>query len=226
MVKCDGVGLHSFCVVCVQRQIVLDGNGRFMESGADGSEGATRCIMTRACQGVFPEGTQDRVRRIGSRRVAERIEVEKTVFATGVSGYWRCPQCVTLSAWDGADEVTQFRCGNEQCGRMSCILCQMETHDGMVCHPLDLPRVPRVLTANTPLPCPGCGLRVPRGSSGCNLVTCPCLQVAMCALCGVDVSGSGYHHFSPYVGDEEVVDGRYVDLCPLFERWASRRHWA
>ena len=234
MVRCNGVGLHLFCVPCVQRRIVLDDLQRRVASDvawdASLGEHETPCVFGRACEGVFSQEIKDAAWMKARKRVAERLEAEERIHASGLQGLWKCPFCWQLSRCGSVEGETEFWCRNEWCQRTSCRRCRKEAHRGTSCNPVFLPmREPKSRMADDPdepLPCPGCGLRVPRGGSGCNLITCPCMRVVLCGLCGEDVTYQGYAHFSPYVADEDVDDGRYVGLCPLFQSWASRRGWA
>ncbi len=213
MVKCNGVGLHIFCIPCARRQVELDAtNGR----------AETHCILTRACEGMFSHATRDRVLTEVDKRYVEREEFEREIYAAGLEGFWRCPFCDFGAVCEEVEGETTFWCRNEPCQRTSCRLCQREAHGGALCSGTGTGAAKGVWLGQARVRCPGCGRQLCREAgpnAGYNLKYCSCrTYMPVCLICGGDLKAEGTLHFG-YFHKEQIPAG--VQGCAMYE-WPNR----
>jgi TRIAD3 protein (E3 ubiquitin-protein ligase RNF216) len=175
-VECTGKVPHRLCADCVCKQMEVDVSNGKVEM---------HCMMGRACGGVYPSKTRERVLEDGSRRRAEREECRREVEAAGLEGFWRCPFCDFGAIFEPVEGDGEFWCRNEECLRTSCRRCGREGHGGADCDEVVAVEVPAGMVR-----CPKCR-RVCVRESGCNFLQCSCLTF-FCALCGEEAS---YSHF-------------------------------
>lgn len=114
-----------------------------------------------------------------------------------------------------ANEDREFRCQNENCGIVSCRLCNLETHVPLSCEEKAKDKginarhaVEEAMTEALVRTCNKCKNKFVK-DVGCNKMTCPTCGTHMCYVCKQTVTN--YNHFS----DSAHPSPAAANKCPL-----------
>lgn len=205
-VKCTERVAHSFCVDCVWKQIELD---------ARKGKSETSCLTGRMCEGIFSHKSRHGVLTEVDRRRVEREDLERSIYAAGLEGFWNCPFCDFGAICEEIEGETEFWCRNPDCQQTSCKKCQREAHPGRLCD--GGVETEATKPSGGMIRCPACGRPLSRsihGEEGRNVVYCPCqIYMPVCMWCGADLREEHLDHFE-YMYEEQGPHG--VRSCAMY----------
>ena len=209
---CDGDTMHYFCLECAKRNADNEiGNMRYKLT----------CMSGDVCTASFSGNERRRFLDEKALSALDRIELQAAIKEAGVEIVW-CPFCEFGASCPPVYIDKEFRCQGPDCGKVSCRICQNESHTPFTCdewknetqtneqHILEEARTAAFLKK-----CPKCNVPIIK-EDGCNKLRCPCGGI-MCDYCGKEITSIGYSHFRTDHGDKE--DQR----CPTNDDFDTRR---
>ena len=144
----------------------------------------------------------------------------------------RCPQLILtksqslvsplISARQLLNNRNRFRCNAPTCSRISCRICNKDTHIPLTCeqakkengiserHVLEEAMSQALMKA-----CPRCAKQIVK-EDGCNKIKCPC-GCTLCDCCGKDITLEGYHHFDSNVNPVGGGPSTRQKKCPVYD---------
>lgn len=210
---CDGDTMHYFCLDCAKRN-------------ADNEIGNMRhkltCMSGDVCTASFSGNERRRFLDEKTLLALDRIELQAAIKEAGVEIVW-CPFCEFGASCPPVSIDKEFRCQGTDCGKVSCRICQNESHTPFTCdewkretqtneqHILEEARTAALLKK-----CPKCNVPIIK-EDGCNRLRCPCGGI-MCDYCGKEITSTGYSHFRNDYGDKEDDQ-----KCPADDDFDTRR---
>ena len=224
MTQCtDG---HLFCKSCVRRCV---------EEAIGSRKPQLKCVAAtneRACLGTFP---MSEIRKIvdektmsAYERLVQEMEIEKALRihdaddgdARGGSQFVSCPFCPFGAEMETTPEEDKlFRCQNPDCMKLSCRLCQKESHIPLTCKEADRDgvialqhRVEEAMTEALLRQCPKCQRRFLK-EDGCNKMICSC-GTMICYICRKVIKG--YDHFNSNTNRTDT-HMQQTGNCPLWD---------
>jgi TRIAD3 protein (E3 ubiquitin-protein ligase RNF216) len=124
MTHCGGDECHFFCLVCAHSNAANEiGLGRYKIKCMDGS----------GCQAEFPHDEKLRFLNDKEMGALDRNQRETELHMAGLDDLVRCPFCDFAAICPAVEVDREFRCLNAECERVSCRLCQQDTHIPLSC---------------------------------------------------------------------------------------------
>lgn len=207
---CDGPEPHFFCFSCALRNANNEiGLGRHQLLCMDGS----------GCKAHFSRTERNRFLEPKLLSKLERSEQQAELKNAGLPNLASCPFCDFAAICSPVEVDREFRCYNPDCGRVSCRLCNLDTHIPLSCeefkkenglserHVLEEARSAALIRQ-----CPRCKTATIK-EAGCNKVVCTC-GGTICDFCGKDITNEGYNHFSDTVRGGRWLEGK---KCPTYD---------
>jgi len=213
MVHCDGETLHWFCRGCAKRNAEVEiGKSKY----------ELNCMSTDKCSGGFSIDQRAQFLDENTRVALERNEQEANLRLAGIENLESCPFCPFAAEYPPVEVDREFRCQADDCERVSCRLCKLESHIPKSCEEnakengLSIRRqIEEAMSAAMIRKCNKCGTPFVK-EEGCNKMTCTrngCRNI-QCYVCS---KSCDYNHFN------DPSRGGKLGNCPLFES-AEQRH--
>ncbi|KAL8968215.1 MAG: hypothetical protein Q9183_002567 [Haloplaca sp. 2 TL-2023] len=213
---CSGDDPHPFCFDCAtQNADTQIGLSRYTLSCMDGS----------GCQATFSRG--ERARFLDAKKIdkLERLQQQTELRQADLANLETCPWCDFAAICPPIEVDREFRCGNEECEKISCRKCRLVTHVPLTCeefkkdnglserHVIEEARTQALI--RTCIKCKQSVIKM----SGCNMMHCSC-GATLCDVCGKDISKDNYLHFSDSTTVASFIPGK--KRCPKFDREGDR----
>jgi len=213
MIHCNSdFETHWFCRGCAKKT-------------AEGIIGESKyqliCMSMDGCDATFSRGQREMFLTETDTMALDRNESEQMLRDLGIENLASCPFCPFAAECPPIEEDRLFRCLNEDCERVSCRLCNLESHIPKTCEEfakengLSIRRqIEEAMSAALIRKCNKCGTPFVK-DEGCNKMTCTrggCYNV-QCYVCS---KSCGYDHF-----DDRNRGGKPGN-CPLFESVQAR----
>ncbi|VBB84173.1 Putative E3 ubiquitin-protein ligase [Podospora comata] len=212
MVHCNAETVHFFCRECAKRMA---------ETQVGISKYQLDCMSTDGCEGTFSKSQKD-LFLDGKLTVAlDRIEQEAVLRLAGIESLETCPFCPYAAEYPPVEVDKEFRCISEECGRVSCRLCRLETHTPKTCQEVAREsghsarrEIEEAMSAAMIRTCNKCKTPFIK-ENGCNKMTCTrkgCGNI-QCYVCS---KSCDYSHF------DEPARGGKPGNCRLFDETEER----
>ncbi|KAH8593523.1 hypothetical protein B0O99DRAFT_215494 [Bisporella sp. PMI_857] len=213
MVHCDNdEELHFFCRDCAQRNAETEiGNSRY----------ELKCMDTSGCVAGFSMEQRSLFLDAKTTIALERIHQETELRMAGIENLASCPFCTYAAEYPPVEVNTEFRCQKPDCKKVSCRLCNLESHVPKSCEEnakengLSVRRqIEEAMSEALIRRCNKCQTPFVK-TDGCNKISCTakgCGNV-QCYICSANCTGpNGYSHFNdPHRGGKPTN-------CPLFDQ--------
>lgn len=209
---CNGDCPHFLCFGCLQQYADTEiGNQRYR----------LNCLHDSGCTATYSRNERERALDGKTFDTLERLQQQAELKAANVAGLETCPFCDFAAICPSVRVDKEFRCRNPECERVSCRLCQKDSHVPMSCKEYkeslgvdERHAVEEAMTKALLKTCPKCEKQVLK-QDGCNKIVCMCGGI-LCDYCGKDISKDGYNHF----GGGGVFTSK---KCPTHDNFHERR---
>lgn len=124
MISCNGDTVHFYCSDCPRQQI---------ETEMGQSRCRPKCFGVDDCNGTF---SRRHLQQVLSEKTFERLEHMQQLEdlkAAGLDFLSECPFCDFKMECPPVEIDKEFRCQNRKCSKISCRLCQKESHIPLSC---------------------------------------------------------------------------------------------
>jgi TRIAD3 protein (E3 ubiquitin-protein ligase RNF216) len=208
MVHCDNEDLlHWFCRSCAKQTAETEiGNSKY----------ELKCMSMDGCKFGFSNEQKSQFLDEKALIALDRNEQEANLRMAGIENLASCPFCPFAAEYPPVEEDRLFYCQNQDCEKVSCRLCKLESHIPKTCEEnakdngLSVRRqIEEAMSAALIRKCNKCGTPFVK-EEGCNKMTCTrggCYNV-QCYVCSKSCS---YDHFN------DRSRGGKPGNCPLFE---------
>ncbi|KAG6856665.1 hypothetical protein H0H87_002042 [Tephrocybe sp. NHM501043] len=171
------------------------------ESDGESHDPKIKCMDQSNCSALFPESQLRRILPKKMMDLYERVKQKKEVAEAGLEGLEECPFCEWGCVVDRSfEEEKLLKCGNVECGRVSCRGCKKDDHLPKSCKEMEEDKlldgkhaVEEAMTQALMRNCPKCQKPFIK-ESGCNKMTCPNCMTLSCYVCRQVIRG--YDHFN------------------------------
>ncbi|POR31761.1 E3 ubiquitin-protein ligase [Tolypocladium paradoxum] len=209
LVHCNGETAHWFCFKCAYNQAKeLSGLSRYQLT----------CMSTDGCDAGFSHSERHKFLDEKLTAALDKIEQEAVLRLTDIEGLAHCPFCPFAAVCGPATEDKEFRCQRPDCRKVSCRLCNEETHIPLSCEEAKRDRqafsarhtVEEARSEALIRKCNKCGTPFIK-EHGCNKMKCPragCHNL-QCYVCSQNCND--YQHFN------DAARGGRRGNCPLFD---------
>lgn len=213
-INCDSETAHFFCFTCVRNYATTEiGMMRYKMTCFDGS-GCKVSFSQEQLRLALDHKTLDRLDHLQQQDEIKMAEFE---------GLSECPFCDFKAICPAVEVDREFRCYNPNCEKVSCRLCNEETHIPRTCEEAKkdkgLParhQVEEAMSEALIRACPRCKTKIVK-EDGCNKMVCTKCQCMMCYVCKADITGRG-----PRKGYEHFHTG--PNGCPVHDFSGQDRH--
>ncbi|KAL2011185.1 hypothetical protein VTN00DRAFT_3903 [Thermoascus crustaceus] len=223
-IPCDGANAHFFCFSCIK-------NGAEAQIGIMKYE--MKCFDVSGCSAGFNRSRLSEAVGPSVMAKLESLQQQDEIAKAGIEGLEDCPFCEFKAICPPVAEDREFRCRNPECERVSCRLCQDETHVPKTCEEAKKERgiperhlVEEAMSEALIRTCPRCKVKIVK-EMGCNKMTCIQCRCIMCYICKKDITREGYNHFGTGPGACQVHDNsgsnRHQDEVERAERAAIEK---
>lgn len=210
VVCCSNDDFHFFCHECIRNLVSNEvGMSRFRVT----------CMDASGCKALF---AKEQLRLVLDKKIIGRLdymEQQAEIVSANIDGLSECPFCDFKAICPPAEEDREFRCLKPDCEKVSCRLCDEETHIPKSCEEAKkekgLParhQIEEAMSEALIRQCPKCKVKIIK-EDGCNKMTCTKCGSMMCYVCKKDITGRGrglgYEHFGGSSGCQ-VHDERMV----------------
>ncbi|KAK6352753.1 hypothetical protein TWF696_004755 [Orbilia brochopaga] len=204
---------HLFCLDCGKRNA---------ETEIGQQKYKLLCMDTSGCRKEFPIQEIKRFCDEKMLETLERLEQRDSLREAGIDDLAECPFCDFAAILPPVEHDREFRCHNPDCMKVSCRLCDKETHIPLTCEEKakeessSLRRnVEEAMTEALLRKCGKCGLPYVK-ESGCNKIVCTRCSATNCYLCSKVIKD--YKHFN------DPNRGGKAGNCLLFDNTDERHH--
>ncbi|KAI5806741.1 hypothetical protein DFH27DRAFT_479993 [Peziza echinospora] len=210
MTQCgDG---HLFCLDCAKRNAENEvGRGRY------------QLLCMAGCKNEFPRREILRFLEPNLMAALEKNEQEEALRMANLHDLTKCPFCNYAAICVPIEQDKEFRCGNQECGEVSCRHCQLKTHIPRSCEEVAKEnklsirhQVEEAMTEALVRTCTKCSNKFIK-EYGCNKMTCSRCHTLHCYVCGQAIKG--YGHFN-----DPSRGGKAENTCPLFDNTDERHN--
>ncbi|KAI9821853.1 MAG: hypothetical protein M1827_002435 [Pycnora praestabilis] len=214
MTHCDGSDPHFFCIECAKRNANNElGQSRYK----------VKCMDSSGCQAEF---AKEQILRFVDQKTLialDRLQQQEEIRLADIHDLTRCPFCDFAAICPPVEVDREFRCRNQECEKVSCRLCQQETHIPISCaayakeNRLSVRHtVEEAMTEALVRSCNQCKNKYIK-ETGCNKMVCTRCRSIQCYVCSKTISNSeGYSHFN------DSNRGGQQGNCPLFDNTEQR----
>lgn len=207
---CDGDCPHFLCFGCLQRYADTEiGNQRYR----------LNCLHDSGCTATYSRKERERALDAKTFDTLERLQQQAELKAANMAGLETCPFCDFAAICPPVKVDKEFRCRNPECERVSCRLCEKDSHVPMSCKEYkeslgvdERHAVEEAMTKALLKTCPKCAKQVLK-QDGCNKIVCMCGGI-LCDYCGKDITKDGYNHFGREGSSKK---------CPTHDNFHERR---
>lgn len=202
-IPCQGDSVHFFCFSCICQGA---------ETQIGQMQYKLQCFDTSGCQAGFARSELKEALGASIMDKLDSLQQQDEIARADIEGLDECPFCEFKAICPPEDEDREFRCFNPDCEKVSCRLCNTETHIPKTCEEARRDRgvserhqVEEAMSEALIRNCPRCNVPVVK-ESGCNKMSCPYCRCLMCYICKKDITREGYDHFRPRPGGCRVED--------------------
>ncbi|KAF2842265.1 hypothetical protein M501DRAFT_402071 [Patellaria atrata CBS 101060] len=207
MASCDAPNPHYSCIVCVNK---------YIETEIGMNQCRTNCIDSSGCMGVFSSVQLRACLHERNFEKLEKLQQENDIRLAGLEGLEECPFCDFKAICPPAEIDREFRCQDSCCQKISCRLCQAESHVPQTCEEFarghkkfDVRRqIEEAMSTALIRHCNKCGTAFLK-EGGCNKMMCTMCKAYQCYVCSKSVKGQNYDHF-------------HRGPCPLYDNYVRR----
>ncbi|KAI9670423.1 MAG: hypothetical protein M1829_004746 [Trizodia sp. TS-e1964] len=210
MTHCDE--FHFFCLDCAKRNANNEiGQSRYK----------VKCMDAGGCKSEF---TRDQlIRFLDDKAMSSltRFQQADELQMASLDGLTKCPFCDFAAICPPVEVDKEFRCLNPECEKVSCRLCQLETHVPMSCKEFAKSNkttvrhaVEEAMTEALVRTCNKCQNKYIK-ETGCNKMTCTKCGSFQCYVCSKTIE-NGYSHFNDPAGRGNGTK------CPLYDNTEQR----
>ncbi|KAF2120898.1 hypothetical protein BDV96DRAFT_484706 [Lophiotrema nucula] len=203
MTFCSGESIHFICKTCA---------GRAVEEEMSQGRCRPKCIADTACVGTYSRAQLQDFLLPKSFERLEKMQQQADIAAAGLADLEECPFCDFKAECPPVEIDKEFRCQNTECRKVSCRLCQKETHIPKSCEEAKKDanitvrhQVEEAMSEALIRKCNRCKNPFVK-DHGCNKMTCTKCSNVQCYVCSKDVRD--YNHFSDEGGRSK---------CPLHD---------
>ncbi|EWC47947.1 hypothetical protein DRE_02829 [Drechslerella stenobrocha 248] len=204
---------HLFCFDCGRRNA---------ETEVGQQKYKLLCMDASGCRKEFPPNEIKRFCDEKTVEILERLEQRDVLRLAEIDDLSECPFCDFAAILPPVEFDREFRCHNPECMKVSCRMCDKETHIPLTCEEKakeensNLRRdVEEAMTEALLRKCGKCGLPYVK-ESGCNKITCSRCSAINCYLCSKVIKD--YKHFN------DSSRGGRAGNCLLFDNTDERHH--
>ena len=123
-VHCSGDVPHFSCGECLQNHVAaLIGDQRYQ----------LECLPDTSCKASYSRSQRDRFLAQKTIETLERLQQQAELKLANVENLASCPVCDYAAVYPKVEDDKEFRCENPDCQRVSCRLCQKDTHTPISC---------------------------------------------------------------------------------------------
>ncbi|KAF2638077.1 hypothetical protein P280DRAFT_529774 [Massarina eburnea CBS 473.64] len=213
MTSCDGDTIHFFCFTCAKKYVETEiGLGRTKPV----------CFADLSCNGTFARKQLQHFLGEKSFERLEHMKQQQDLAAAGLDFLSECPFCDYKAECPPVEVDKEFRCLNPKCRKVSCRLCENETHVPLSCEEFKKDNklsvrhiVEEAMSAALIRSCNQCKHPFVK-EAGCNKMTCTHCRNVQCYVCSKNVAA--YDHFIDGQGGPRDDDSR----CPLHDNVEAR----
>ena len=212
VISCNNDEVHFFCHQCI-RNLVANEIGM--------SRSKVICMDASDCKATF---AREQLRAVLEQKTLKRLEYleqQAEIDLADIDGLSECPFCDFKAIYPPVEEDREFRCMKPECEKISCRLCNEETHIPKSCDEAKkdkgLParhHIEEAMSDALIRQCPKCKVKIVK-LDGCNKMTCTKCGCVMCYVCKKDITGKGrglgYEHFGDTSG------------CQLHDEYIARQ---
>ncbi|RAL04734.1 E3 ubiquitin-protein ligase RNF216 [Aspergillus ibericus CBS 121593] len=189
---CEGDYVHFFCFTCIRKSA---------ETQIGLMKYQLQCFDTSGCQAQFSRARLGEALGPSMMEKLDSLQQQDEIEKAGLEGLEACPFCDFKAICPPVEEDREFRCRKPECERVSCRLCQQESHIPRTCQEAKLERglperhlVEEAMSEALIRNCPRCKVKIVK-EYGCNKMICSKCRCAMCYVCKKDISQEQYDHF-------------------------------
>ena len=194
LVACEGHEPHYFCFDCLKG---------LAKSQIELQKYEILCMDTNHnCKAGFSRGSKRSCLDPQTLEKLENIQQKAELREAGLADLVHCPFCNFGGLCPPVEIDREFRCEGPNCGRVSCRLCEKDTHIPKTCEENkkdigidERHDVEEAMTDAFVRKCPKCKVPIMK-DEGCNKIICSC-GTMICDVCGKDITAEGYRHFGP-----------------------------
>lgn len=124
MTFCNGPTIHFFCYECARQ---------YVQTEIGESRCRPKCIDTSDCSYEFTRSELQKFLDGKTFELLERMQQQDDIRLAGLENLAQCPFCDFQAEVAPVQEDREFRCQNPECGRISCRLCNLDTHIPLTC---------------------------------------------------------------------------------------------
>lgn len=212
MVHCENDPMHWFCRNCAKQTAETEiGNQKYHIT----------CMSMDGCHATFSASQKTIFLDEKALIALDRNEQEAMLRLAGIENLESCPFCPFAAEYPPIEENKEFRCQAEDCEKVSCRICRLESHIPKTCEEsakdngLSIRRqIEEAMSAALIRKCNKCGTPFVK-DEGCNKMTCtrPGCRNVQCYVCSKSCT---YDHFN------DKSRGGKPGNCPLFESVEER----
>ena len=197
---CNGDDPHFFCFDCARSNA---------KSQTELSRYKLACMDGSGCKAEFNREQKHRFLDSKTIDLLERLQQQDELRTADVADLERCPFCDYAAICPPIEIDKEFRCSKPDCERVSCRLCQNDSHIPLTCEEYrkengltERHAMEEAMTSALIRPCPKCKVPILK-EGGCNKLVCSRCRCCVCDFCGADITKSGYGHFSSGAPDSK-----------------------
>lgn len=179
------------------------------------------CMSMDGCEANFSRGQLEEVLEESSLVALDRNEAEAVLRMAGIENLETCPFCPYAAEYPPVEEDKEFRCEAEDCKKVSCRLCKLDTHIPKSCAenarenaPSIRRQIEEAMSEALIRKCNKCSTPFIK-EAGCNKMTCMssgCKNI-QCYVCS---KSCAYDHF------DDSNRGGKAGNCKLFDNVEDR----
>ncbi|KAH8429587.1 E3 ubiquitin-protein ligase RNF216 [Aspergillus melleus] len=189
---CEGETAHFFCFTCIRKSA---------ETQIGLMKWRLQCFDISGCQENFDRSRLKQTLGPSLMEKLDSLQQEDEIQQAGLEGLECCPFCDFKAICGPVAEDREFHCQNPSCEKVSCRLCNDESHIPKTCleakKDKGLPErhaVEEAMSEALIRNCPRCKVKIVK-ENGCNRMQCSKCGCNMCYVCRKDITQEYYGHF-------------------------------
>lgn len=207
---CEGETAHFFCLACIRKSA---------ETQIGLLKWRLQCFDISGCQEHFNRSRLEQALGPALMKKLDSLQQEDEIQQAGLEGLESCPFCDFKAICGSVEEDREFQCQNPSCEKVSCRLCNAESHLPKTCKEAreekGLPHrhaIEEAMSEALIRNCPKCKVKIVK-EDGCNRMTCTKCHCHMCYICRRDISKEMYSHFN-----------KPPSFCKTYDDQRTHRH--